>query len=196
MGSLFDKNPSEPPPADGYSRHLIAGEIAHLKKPQGTRASPRERAVQAQTFFWVLGLALVAIYCADPFLHAYYKGDAIKAYPYLCSLGRGDEAQPLADSGILASDELMILKRQAASSGDLFSSPDSARAVSDKVVQYQKEMDALHSGHPEQLGEFNKLRYEIFYHFGLSTPRDWTFLDPKVSYVEPPQPVAPPEQYH
>jgi hypothetical protein len=177
--SLFQRKPG--PPAEPPSPYeLIEPEIVHLKKGYSIRygAKPRKR-----TPLWVVFLGfcgLVWLYLQDPFLHAWYKGEAAKAYVYLHNYGAGKDAVELAASGILTPEEVSALDQRHGSFQDSYPSPQVAARQAQAIIAYLVAVRELHAGSYQELDPVGRMRYLLFIRTGLVLPRQWDFLDPTV----------------
>ena len=86
--SLFQKNNTEgsaPTP-----RELIESEIVHLKKGSSVRYGNKSKPT---TSHWLLILGICGLawfYLMDPILHAWYKGEAIRALRIARRSGRAE----------------------------------------------------------------------------------------------------------
>jgi hypothetical protein len=178
--SLFQrKAPAKREPASPYD--LIEGEIVHLKKGVSVRYGTQP---QKRTPLWmvVLGFCgLIYLYLLDPIEHAWYKSEAIKAYLYLHSYGAGKEADQLAGSGILSTDEVNLLNQQHGSYQDYYATPQAAASEATTIVTYLTSVKLLHAGRYEDLDPLGRMRYLFFIRTGLFLPTSWDFLDPAVS---------------
>jgi hypothetical protein len=177
--SLFQKKtPANPEPPTSYE--LIEPEIVHLKKGYSIRYGPKPRKKMS---LWVVFLGfcgLAYLYLMDPILHAWYRGEAIKAYVYLHNYGAGNDAAELASTGILNPDEITVLDRRQGSFQDYYPSPQIAARHAQDVIAYMSEVKELHAGRYQELDPVGRMRYLLFIRTGLILPTSWTFLDPTV----------------
>ena len=180
MASLFDKDPSQKDPLPAYATERIEKEIAHLKKKGSTRQGADERKTFAKLICFLAVVGFIWLFVMDPFLYAYYKGNAIRAYLYLHNYGDDAKAAQLQTYGILSSDDVAILNEKQGSFTDYFVGATPAKATVDDAVAYMKGVTDLRTGHYVALSPLNKVRYTLFFHFGLSTPEQWGILNPKV----------------
>jgi len=178
--SLFKrKAPERREPLSPYD--LIEGEIVHLKKGYSVRYGSQP---QRHTPMWVVVLGfcgLAYLYLFDPFAHAWYKGEAIKAYLYLHSYGAGKEASQLAASGIFSPDELTLLNQQHGSYQDYYATPQAAADEATTIVTYLTSVKLLHAGRYQELDPLGRMRYLLFIRTGLFLPTSWSILDPAVN---------------
>jgi hypothetical protein len=177
--SLFQRKP-EGPSAPPTPHELIEREIGHLKKKKLARYGDNPRKMS----LWLLvavACALVWLYIQDPVEHAWYKGEAIKAYLYLHNYGAGKEADELAASGILQPEEITQLNQRHDSFQDYYPTPQAAARSALTIVSYMASVKELHAGRYENLDPLGRLRYALFVRFGIVPPTDWPFLDPGVN---------------
>ena len=178
--SLFQKDtPEEKPPPDPYD--LINKEIDHLKRGGSVRHGPKRK---NRTPNWLIVIAffgLAWLYLMDPIYHAWYKGDAVRAYLYLRNFGSAADLADLAGCGILGPEDIDNLNHRNGSFQDYYPSPDAAKKNAEKIIQYMASVRLLHDGKYEQLDPVGRMRYAIFIKFGIVVPTDWSFLDPTVN---------------
>ena len=181
MASLFSKDPGERKPLSTYAPERIEGEVAHLKK----RGSVRDAKETRRTLgIWVSILAVAALvwlFCMDPLLYSFKRGDAIHAYLYLHSFGSEAKATAVAATGIITPNEVTYLNQRQGTFQDYFPTPARAAEVADSVIGYMKGVTDLHSGRYDRLDRIGKLRYQLFVRWGLHPPIHWDFLDPSPS---------------
>jgi len=177
--SLFQRNPPEDRPSTPYE--LIEPEIVHLKKGTSVRHGPRAQR-KSSPWLIILGFCgLVLLYVLDPFLHAWYKGEAVRTYLYLHNYGAGPLADNLVATHILSEDEVNVLNHRQGSFQDYYASPDAANQEAQTIIDYVNGVKLLHAGKYQHLNPVGRLRYLIFIRMGLNPPTDWTSLDPSVS---------------
>ncbi len=176
--SLFQKNNPEKPTPTPYE--LIDKEIDHLKKGTSVRyGRPAKRG--AVPWLIILGIfGLAWLYFMDPICHAWYKGEAIRAYLYLHTYGTGPQTSGLIASGILSPDELKVLNRRDGSFRDYFASPDAANRRAQAITDYMANVTLLHAGKYQTLDPIERMRYLLFIKTGIPMPTQWDFLDPSV----------------
>ena len=178
MASLFQRN-TETKPTPVTPHDLIEHEIKHLKNRGSVRYGDKGR--RRETSLWVLGLAvcaLVGLYLLDPFAHAVYKYQAIRVYSYLHAFGGGREAAELAGTGILRPEEIAYLNQGLETYKDSYATPAAAAQAARTIISYMAAVKLLHAGRVEDLGLFERLRYDLFIRPGLPLPIAWNFLDP------------------
>jgi hypothetical protein len=179
--SLFHKESPEEKPANRKSSiDLIEKEIGHLKKGRSVRHGSKVSGSPP----WLIVIALCGLawlYLMDPFYHAWYKGEAIRAYLYLHTYGAGPEVGSLVSSQILSQGEITLLNQRSGSFRDYYKSPDAAARKSDAIVAYMNEVNLLHEGKYQPLDPVGRMRCLLFVRTGLILPREWAFLDPNVS---------------
>jgi hypothetical protein len=176
--SLFHKKKAENPSPTPYE--LIEPEIVHLKKGYSIRHGPRAK---PKTPPWLLILAICALgwlYLMDPFLHAWYKGEAIRTYLYLHNYGAGLLADSLVASQIFSPDEVTALNRRQGSFQDYYTSPEAANREAEAIIKYMTALHLLHAGKYQQLNPVGRMRYLLFIRTGIVPPTEWSFLDPSV----------------
>jgi len=177
--SLFHKKTSEGPSPTPYE--LIEPEIVHLKKGYSIRHGERPK---KKTPHWVIilaGFGLLWLYLMDPFLHAWYKGEAIRTYLYLHNYGTGPLADNLVATQIFSPDEINVLNHRSGSYQDYYPSPGAANREAETIIKYMTDLRLLHAGKYQKLNPVGRMRYLFFIRTGLVLPTDWSFLDPSVS---------------
>ena len=177
--SLFQRKPHGPS-APPTPHELIEREIVHLKKKKSVRYGDNPRKMS----LWLLVVAacgLVWLYLQDPIEHAWYKGEAIKAYVYLHNYGAGKEVDELAASGILQPEEVVQLNQRHGSFQDYYSTPEAAAHDALNIVSYMASVKELHAGRYEDLDPLGRMRYALFIRTGIVLPTAWQFLDPVVN---------------
>jgi len=180
MASLFSKNPSLRPPLPPYSFERIEKEIDHLRKKGSVRNRKGESMMMARLVSSIAIGALLWLYFMDPFLYAYHKGDAIRAYLYLSHYGGAQKAQALVASEIISPSEQRTLDRRNGAYQDYFTGPAQAAQTADSIVSYMKGLSKLRTGQYDALDPIGKLRYILFVRMGLLPPVNWSSLDPAV----------------
>ncbi len=178
MASLFNKDSEVKQPISNLDK--IESEVAHLKKKNSVRDQPGAKKV-APWIFTLIILGLIGLYIMDPGLHALYKGEAIRAYLYIHNYGSAARADELAATRIFTEDEVAALNRKHGSYQDYFSSPEAADRTAQSVIDYMKQVEALHSDKYNELDHINKIRYVMFIKSDIPTPTAWSSLDPSVS---------------
>jgi hypothetical protein len=176
--SLFHKNSPEEPSPTPYE--LIEPEIVHLKKGYSIRHGPKAK---KRTPPWLVILAfcgLTWLYLMDPVLHAWYKGEAIRAYLYLHNYGSGPLAENLVATRIFTPDEVDTLNHRQGSFQDYYSSPGAADQEADVIINYLADVRLLHAGKYETLDPVGRMRYALFIYPGIVLPTQWSVLDPSV----------------
>jgi hypothetical protein len=177
--SLFHKKTPENPSPTPYER--IEPEIAHLKKGSSVRYGPKAKAA---TVPWLVLLALcglAGLYLMDPFLHAWYKGEAIRTYLYLHNFGAGPQADKLVATQILSAAEVETLNRRQGSFQDYYATPEAANHQAQAIIDYMTAVHLLHDDQYQQLDPVGKIRCLLFIRTGINLPTEWSFLDPSVS---------------
>ena len=127
------------------------------------------------------GSGALLLYILDPIEHAWYKGDAVRAYLYLHNYGTGHDADQLAACGILRPEEIGELNLLHGSYQDYYTSPQSAAAQAQTIIGYMAQAKALRVGPYDSLNWLERVRYTLFVHDGLTPPAKWDFLDPGLS---------------
>ena len=181
MASLFHKDSPEekkaPTPHD-----LIAKEVEHLKKGTSVRhgGASKNRNVPWLVVIGFVGLAW--LYLMDPFYHAWYKGEAIRAYLYLHQYGGQPDIDALVGSHILSPQDIDVLNHRSGTYRDYYSSADDARKRVDVIVKYMNDVQLLHAEKYQTLDPVGRMRCVVFIRFGIVLPTDWAFLDPSITY--------------
>ena len=178
MASLFNKDSEPKQPLSNLDK--IESEVAHLKKKNSVRDQPGAKKV-APWIFTLIILGLIWLYVMDPFLHAYYKSQAIRSYLYIHSYGSGPLADQLIATHIFTEDEVAALNRKHGAYQDYYSSPEAANSTAQSVVDYMNGVYALHNDKYKELNKVGKLRYIMFIKSDIPTPTVWSSLDPTVS---------------
>jgi hypothetical protein len=178
--SIFGKDPSKQPAPHPFARERIEKEIAHLQNPQSTRRGPNERMTQGISFSCVILLAVAGLYLMDPFLYAWYKGDAIQAYLYLHNCDSEQKAQAIVATGILTEGDVDILNHRNGSFQDYYSSPQDAERAADTIISFMNGLSKLHTGAYDNLDTLGKIRYNLFCRWGLIPPSEWAMLNPAI----------------
>jgi hypothetical protein len=181
--SLFRKNQDEQPTARKAVNpfDLIEKEVEHLK--HGTSVRHGKKAISSSPP-WLILLALCGLawlYLMDPFYHAWYKGEAVRAYLYLHNYGADSETANLVATQILSAEEIDVLNHRQGTFRDYYKSPEVASEKALGIIAYTNEVKALHAGKYQGLDPVGRMRYALFVKLGLVLPTDWTFLDPAVS---------------
>ena len=178
--SIFRKDPPEKKsaPPDPYA--LIDKEVDHLKKGSSVRHGEKGRRRTPNLLIVLAFCGLLWLYLMDPICHAWYKGDAVKAYLYLHSFGSAADIESLASCRILTEADIDNLNHRTGNFQDYYASPDAAKKNAQDIVEYMKNVQLLHDGKYLQLDPVGRMRYAIFIKFGIVVPTDWTFLDPTV----------------
>jgi len=180
MASLFDKNRPEGKAQPPTPHELIEKEVAHLKKGSSTRHGKGTPATKITFGAVVLIGAFVWLYAMDPFIYAWYKGEAARTFLYLHNSGSAAEEQKLVASGMFSDEEVDVLKQRQGSFQDYYATPDAANRQAETIIHYLNEVRALHAGHSDELGTLNKVRYTIFIKLGIPVPMQWSFLNPTI----------------
>jgi len=176
--SLFHKKTPAGPSPTPYE--LIEPEIVHLKKGYSIRYGQRAKP-KMPPWLLITGICgLVWLYLMDPFLHAWYKGEAVRTYLYLHNYGSGPLANNLISSQIFSADEVNVLNHQTGSFQDYYASPEAATREAGTIINYMTTVRLLHDGKYQQLDPVGRMRYLLFIRTGLVLPTDWSFLDPSV----------------
>ena len=176
--SLFHKDTPEASPPTPYE--LIDHEIAHLKKGSSIRQGP---GAKKKTLPWLVILALCGLgwlYVMDPFIHAWYKGEAVRTYLYLHNYGAGPLVNDLIATRIFSPDEMEALNRRNGSFQDYYASLEAANREAQTIIDYMTAVRLLHAGKYQQLDPVGRTRYLLFIRTGIVPPTDWNFLDPSV----------------
>ena len=124
--SLFHKqSPEEKKPPTPYD--LIEKEVEHLKKGSSVRhgGASKNRSVPWLVIIGFVGLAW--LYLMDPFYHAWYKGEAVRAYLYLHQYGSEADVAALVGTHILSLEEIDVLNHKNGTFQDYYKSADDAR---------------------------------------------------------------------
>ena len=169
-------------PKDPFSRELIEKEIAHLKKKGSSRNNREAQRYTSRSLLTLAILAVLWFYAMDPFLHAYYRGNAVHAYLYLHNYGDDKKAAALADTRIFTTYEIKQLDERQGSFQDYFRNVEAANESSEDIIRYMNGVHDLHEGNYAKLTPFNKVRYELFVKTGLTPPMRWDFLDPSIGH--------------
>lgn len=180
MASLFSKNPAIRAPLPPYSIKRIEKEIEHLRNRQSTRHLQKSKWNLARVASTIAVGTLLWLFFMDPFLYAYHKGDAIRAYLYLRHYGNDKEVQALVGTRILSDSEVQALNHRDGSFREYFANPDQAYRTTDAIVNYMNGLTHLRLGQYDELDPIGKLRYLLFYRIGLLPPTDWSGLTPRV----------------
>jgi len=177
--SLFHKKTPEGSSPTPYE--LIEPEIVHLKKGYSIRHGPRapKRAPPWLTLLAFCGL--VWLYLMDPFLHAWYKGEAVRTYLYLHNYSTGPLADNLLATQIFSPDEVEVLNHRRGSFQDYYPTPAAAEREAGTIINYMTALRLLHEGKYQQLDPVGRMRYLLFIRTGIVLPTDWNFLDPSIS---------------
>jgi hypothetical protein len=182
MSSLFNKDSENKAPLDPYSRERIEREIRHLSQREsvrhGGKAGPSYRGAG---FVALIVIVLLALFFMDPVLHGYHRGEAIRAYSYLHHYGSEQKARELLATGIFTPNEIDLLNQRQGSFQNYYSGPMEGSAAADAVIRYLNGVANLQRGDYARLGLLNKLRFQLFFHFGITTPTAWPILDPSIS---------------
>jgi hypothetical protein len=117
-----------------FARELIEKEIAHLKKRRSVRNAHDEARSLSRGLMFLAIVAVLWLYCMDPFLFAYYRGDAIRTYLYLHNYGDDKKAAALAACGLLSSIEVQQLDNRAGSFQDYFNGTEAAEKKSASAI--------------------------------------------------------------
>jgi hypothetical protein len=178
--SLFHKKtPEEKGPANPLD--LIEKEIGHLKKGSSVRHGAKGKSRNPPWLIILAFCGLLWLYLMDPFYHAWYKGEAVRAYLYLHNYGAGPEAANLIASQILSAEEIDVLNHRTGSFQNYYKSPDAAVQKADAIIKYMTNVKLLHAGKYQPLDPVGRMRCLLFVRIGLVLPTDWTFLDPTVN---------------
>jgi hypothetical protein len=178
--SIFGKDPSNQPVPSPFARERIEKEIAHLKKPQSTRHGPNQRMSLGVFTCCLIVFVLVGLFIMDPFVYAWYRGDAIQDYLYLHNYDSDQKANALVATGILSSDDAAVLNARQGSFQDYFVSPEAAEKKADDIIAFMKGLSELRNGPYDNLDTLGKIRYNLFCRWGLIPPSNWPILNPKV----------------
>jgi len=176
--SIFHKNTPEGSPPTPYE--LIESEIGHLKKSSSIRYGPHAKKKRTP---WLMILALCGLGCLylmDPFLHGWYKGEAVRTYLYLHNYGAASQANALLATQILSPEEVKTLNRRNGSFQDYYASPEAANRQAEAIINYITSLRLFHDGKYEHLGPVDKTRYFLFIRTGFVPPAQWSMLDPSV----------------
>jgi hypothetical protein len=176
--SPFEKD--TPPKAPPSHYELIEHEISHLKKGSSTRHGPGARPKTAPWILVLVFLTLAWLYLMDPPMHAWYKGEAVRAYLYLHNYSNGTLVGQLVATRILSPDEIATLDRRSGSFQSYYASPEAANRAAQKIVDYMNDVSALHDGRYEKLDPLQRMRCFVFIDTGIIVPTRWDFLDPSV----------------
>jgi len=176
--SLFQKDTPEDAKPTPYD--LIEHEVKHLKKGTGTRRNPKDK---TRTPPWIVILAfcgLAWLYLMDPIYHAWYKGEAVRAYLYLRNFGSAEDVAGLTASQILSPEDIESLNHRSGNYRDYYTSPADAKETALTIETYMKDVHLLHEGRYQGLDPVGRMRYAIFIDLGIFLPTQWPFLDPTV----------------
>jgi hypothetical protein len=176
--SLFQKNnPEDPSPTP---HELIEPEIVHLKKGYSVRYG-RKAKPPMPPWLLILGICGLAwLYLMDPFLHAWYKGEAIRAYLYLHNYAAGPLTDQLVATQLFSPEEIDTLNHRHGSFQDYYASPEAANRETQTIIDYMTALHLLHAGKYQQLDPIGRMRYLLFIRTGIVLPTEWSFLDPSV----------------
>jgi hypothetical protein len=177
MESIFSRDTTARRPPTVHD--LIKPEITHLKKSASVRHTSSRPIVAS----WIFGLALCALlglYALDPFLYAMHKNEAVRAYLYLHNNGSDSSTKALVDSQILSSGEVAALNGRTGSYKDYYPSTDEAQQQALDIEKYMDDVQTLHDGPYESLDPLGQLRFLLFTRNGISTPTQWSGLNPSV----------------
>ncbi len=156
----------------------IQSEIAHLKK-SSLAPSFGHRALSALQFLGiVLFLGIVGLYFMDPFAYAIEKRRAFRIYSYLKNFGTSDSLQNLVSTNIFTPEEIHILDVNTDDSRRFFGTTLEAEEASREVISYMIDLEAMKTGNLAKASWLAHLRYNLFGHFGISTPQPWRWLNP------------------
>jgi hypothetical protein len=179
--SLFHKDsPDEKKPPTPYE--LIEKEVEHLKKGTSVRHGGAARNRKAPWLAILAFMGLAWLYLMDPFLHAWYKGEAIRVYLYLHQYGSEADLATLVGAHLLSLEEIDVLNHKTGSFREYYNSADDARKRVDAIVSYTTKVQELHAGNYQPLDPVGRMRCVLFVRLGLVLPTDWIFLDPTVTY--------------
>jgi hypothetical protein len=176
--SLFHKKTAEGSPPTPYE--LIEPEIVHLKKGYSIRHGQAKK--KMSPWLVIVGACGLAwLYLMDPFLHAWYKGEAARTYLYLHNYGSEPLAESLVATQIFSTDEVNVLNHRHGSYQDYYPSPEAAKTEAETIIQYMTAVRLLHAGRYQQLDPVGRMRFALFIRTGILLPTDWDFLDPSIS---------------
>ncbi len=116
----------------------------------------------------------------DPFLYAWHKSDAIKAYLYLHNHYSDSSTQALASSGIFTKSEIRQMNEREGNYDDYFSSANEAQQKASGIVGFMAGIRDLRAGRYDLLDPIGKLRFLLFVRIGLNPPTVWSGLNPSV----------------
>lgn len=176
--SIFRKETPEGPSTDPYEK--IGPEIVHLQKGTSVRHGAH---APAKISAWLVLLAfggLAWLYVMDPFLHAWYKGEAVHTYLYLHNYGSEALAKNLIATQIFSAEEADTLSHRNGSFQDYYASPSAAKQEAEAIIHYMTNVRLLHVGQYQQLDPVGRVRYLLFIRTGIPIPTQWSFLDPTV----------------
>jgi hypothetical protein len=186
VSSLFNRDSGPKQPLDPYSRERIKKEIGHLTHRESVRHPGKRIKVRTKnkwvTAGVILALALLGLFLLDPPMHAYYRGEAIRAYLYLHHFGSDRKATELIDTGIFRGPELELLNHRSGNFENYYSSPIVASKAADDIIRYLQGVEALRHRDYDQLDTLSKVRYWLFARWGLFMPTHWEWLDPAINY--------------
>ena len=181
MSSLFNKDPENKTPLDAFDRQRIEHEIGHLSQRGSVRhGGAKPPSYRSVWFLTLVVLFLAGLFFMDPPIHSLRRGEAIRAYSYLHHYGSDKKAGELLATGVFTPNEIDLLNQRQGSFHDYYSGPMEASAAADSIIQYLQGVANLQSGNYEKLDLLDKIRYQLFFHFGLKTPTAWSFMDPSV----------------
>jgi hypothetical protein len=181
MASLFNKDPEKNAPLDPYARERIEREIDHLSRKRSVRHGEKKPpGYRGAGFLTLVLIVLLGLFFMDPVLHSFRRGDAERAYLYLHHFGSDKKAQELLATGIFTPNEIDLLNQRQGAFHDYYPGPMEGAAAADSIIQYLKGVSNLQRGEYDKLSTLNKLRYQLFFHFGITTPTTWSMLDPVV----------------
>jgi hypothetical protein len=166
--------------SEGFDRELIEKEIAHLKKGRSVRHAKEEARGFSRSLMVLAILAVLWVYCMDPILFAYHRGDAIRTYLYLHNYGDDRKAAALAASGYFSTIEVQQLNNRAGSFQDYFNGTEAAEKKSAALIRYMQGVHDLHNDNYAALTPLNKFRYVVFVKTGIAPPERWEFLNPSI----------------
>jgi hypothetical protein len=162
-------------------QELIEKEIVHLKKGSSVRYGAKGGAGNKPWLVIIAFLGLGWLYLMDPIYHAWYKGEAVRAYLYLHAFDGGSIANNLIASRILAPEEVEVLNHRTGSFQDYYKSPDDAAKRANVIIDYMAKVKLLHAGDYKALDPVGRMRCVLFVRTGLVLPTAWSFLDPSVT---------------
>ena len=181
MASPSNKDSGPNRPLGPYAPERIAQEVAHLNKRGGVRhADGQLHGFRAVWPALLTVVVLLGLFFMDPVLHAYYRGEAIRAYLYLHHYGSDRKAAELLATGIFGPSEIEYLNQKQTPAQSYYPGPMEASHEADNIISYMRGVDYLRAGAHDRLDYLGKVRYQLFVRWGLHPPEQWSVLNPTI----------------